>query len=456
MRPEEFELMLSRLMDRDLSEKEFEEFERHLMSSPEAQERYLDHVDVENLLSQKFAPKELVKPGVSKVFDVSAVLQKQVRKTLRISAFAAAAVVMVSMVSLHLFFAADQAPLLAFETAPGTEFKLTHSKTHRETEGMILEKGSRLELSHGTVELTFGSGVKSIVTAPADFSLVDDDLLSLRKGTAWFHVPQEAVGFKVITPELNIVDLGTEFGVLADGKEFDEVHVFKGKVKVTSMRAKRESAELSKGDARRIDLIGRLGEIPIQSSLFVTALPRESPTVVFEDQFNEALPEWISTGMTRYGSGNYLNGDSMINTVAESDHSGIHFDRMGREVPAVGDGFYAIGSSMSPPRNSVSAAIPVIHGKRYTVYFRYAGSHNESQRITATVSLDNDTVSTGSLHAPDQEWESHSFVFTPRTSGNAILTFDDSGTFGDRDSDLLLDSVVVTSIPIFSPRRTDK
>jgi len=57
--------------------------------------------------------------------------------------------------------------VLVFTTAPGTQFTLVHGGSDNAPEGMALVKGSQLQLTQGTVELTFGSGVKSIVTAPA-------------------------------------------------------------------------------------------------------------------------------------------------------------------------------------------------------------------------------------------------------------------------------------------------
>ncbi len=210
--------------------------------------------------------------------SVDEILKEQRQRNRRISLLAAAAVIALCVIVMKLFFVdTTRPPTLAFETSPGTQFTISHDNQEGTPTGPIMEKGSRLQLTQGTVELTFESGVKSIVMAPADLTLHDDSTLFLNKGTAWFHVPQQAVGFKVKTKDLNIVDLGTEFGVIATPGDHDEVHVLKGKVQVTTLRIRKESVMLTAGNARRIDPIGRLDTIPAKPSTFLKSLPQSLP-----------------------------------------------------------------------------------------------------------------------------------------------------------------------------------
>ena len=277
MTPDVFEFYLSRVLDWDLSPEEFAELEQHLTDSPEARARYMEYADLHTVLDlelQKISPQAL---GKSNVLDMDRIIRRQNRRTLKIAAFSAAAILLLGLVTMRLFFVSEKEPTLVFETSPGTQFALTHSGTAEAPEGFVLEKGSRLQLSQGTVELTFASGVKSIVMAPADLTLHDDDTLFLNKGTAWFQVPQQAVGFNVKTSELDIVDLGTEFGVFAHADEHDEVHVMKGKVQVTTTRLRKESTTLLAGGARRIDPIGRLTKIAPKATAFLTKLPESLP-----------------------------------------------------------------------------------------------------------------------------------------------------------------------------------
>ena len=192
---------------------------------------------------------------------------------------AAAAIVLVSLLSLQLFFVDQPARSLAFETSPSTIFELTHIEQENPPSGMILHVGSRLQLEQGAVELTFDSGVKSIVLAPADMTLHDDDKLFLNKGTAWFHVPEGAEGFQVTTQNLDIVDLGTEFGVITNANDRDQVHVLKGKVAVTSVRYSDETAQLTAGQARSYDPVGSLEETQCDPEAFLVSLPESLPYI---------------------------------------------------------------------------------------------------------------------------------------------------------------------------------
>jgi len=137
--------------------------------------------------------------------------------------------------------------------------------------GNDLTAAQRLKLQSGTAEITFSTGARVVLEAPADFTVGRADakseirnpkseisnscFLALGKLTA--NVPQSAKGFTVETPTGRATDLGTQFGVFvrsevgghrgaavvgkSDGKEptsdlrlptSTEVHVFQGQVEV--------------------------------------------------------------------------------------------------------------------------------------------------------------------------------------------------------------------------------
>lgn len=278
MNDELFESYLSRSLDRDLTAQEFAELEQHLIGSPEARARYLEYVDLHTVLDldlqQATSPVAL---GTSSIVDIDRIIRRQKRRSRRVAMISAAAILIIGLLIMQVFLVKEKRDSLTFQTSPGTQFTVTHSTASEAPAGMVMENGSRLQLSQGAVELTFKSGVKSIVMAPADMTLHDDDTLFLNKGTAWFQVPKGAEGFTVKTRELNIVDLGTEFGVFSHLDEHDEVHVIKGKVEVSTLRLRKETATLAAGQARRIDPIGRLTTIKTKSSRFLTSLPNSLP-----------------------------------------------------------------------------------------------------------------------------------------------------------------------------------
>ncbi len=53
-----------------------------------------------------------------------------------------------------------------------------------------------------------------------------------RFGQMRVHVPPHARGFKLMTPDAKVVDLGTEFGLKVSDSGKSDVHVFDGEVEV--------------------------------------------------------------------------------------------------------------------------------------------------------------------------------------------------------------------------------
>lgn len=101
--------------------------------------------------------------------------------------------------------------------------------TRAPTAGMNLRKGD-LELEEGIAQLTMTSGAKITLAAPAKLQLIDDRSVKLIHGHLAIQVPPQGIGFRVLTPSADVVDLGTEFSIAVDGDGGTEVHVRQGVV----------------------------------------------------------------------------------------------------------------------------------------------------------------------------------------------------------------------------------
>ena len=99
-------------------------------------------------------------------------------------------------------------------------------------EGLELEAGSRVVLRQGSMGLDFRTGVRAVLEAPAEAWIRGEERVELVGGSVWFEVPAGREGFEVLSPELRVEDLGTEFGVVVEEGRLDEVHVTKGSVRV--------------------------------------------------------------------------------------------------------------------------------------------------------------------------------------------------------------------------------
>jgi ferric-dicitrate binding protein FerR (iron transport regulator) len=95
-----------------------------------------------------------------------------------------------------------------------------------------------LQLEVGLARLKFANGVSVTLQGPAEFEIVSGDQARLHSGILTAHVPESAIGFRIETPALQVVDLGTDFGVTVGNDGLTNVSVFEGEVEVNSQAEK--------------------------------------------------------------------------------------------------------------------------------------------------------------------------------------------------------------------------
>jgi ferric-dicitrate binding protein FerR (iron transport regulator) len=112
-------------------------------------------------------------------------------------------------------------------------------------EGSALEPGW-LRLKSGLAQVIFYSGARVVIEGPAELQLLSQNEAACPQGRLLAEVPQPALGFRLKTDHLELVDFGTEFAIDAT-RSRTEVHVFKGKVEVRSETAGKQL--LAEGEA---------------------------------------------------------------------------------------------------------------------------------------------------------------------------------------------------------------
>jgi ferric-dicitrate binding protein FerR (iron transport regulator) len=117
-----------------------------------------------------------------------------------------------------------------------------------------LHRGQQLNLVSGYAEIAFDCGAVVCVEGPAMVDLTSEWEAALKKGTLQAKVPPEAIGFRVSNPEVDVVDLGTEFSMVAEGGG-TEVFVTKGAVE-TRREDGAEPLVLHEREARRFARAG--------------------------------------------------------------------------------------------------------------------------------------------------------------------------------------------------------
>lgn len=326
----EFDATLSQLFDGELSADEFTALEQFLMSDAEARRQYLDYVDLHNILELELSSQMVDGVRNQGFVPLSRVLKKQRLRIMRISAMAAAAMLMVGIVAFALITLEKRESVAEFRLAPGTVFSVNHPEGST-PESEVLVEGSRLKLEQGTVELTLPTGVRAIVKAPAELEYSSEDLVGLDSGTAWFKVPSGASGFQVRTGELLVTDLGTEFGIISHEGFPDEAHLLKGKISVRNLSGEASERLLEGTGALKVMDGAALGKIEVRPEDFDKSLPTLPPYLHFT---------FDSTEEGRFAVDGTAHGASEIHAEMTSGIPEIADGVSGGSLRLNGDGSY--------------------------------------------------------------------------------------------------------------------
>jgi hypothetical protein len=154
--------------------------------------------------------------------------------------------------------------------APGARWHSSDSPPHA---GEPLTPGW-LHLESGLAQIEFYNGATVILEGPAEFQLVSRTEAFCASGKLRALVPPQARGFTIRSPNLDLVDRGTEFGFQVGHPESrTEVHVFQGKVELYDPGAKIDQAphrDLTTGEGVRLDTPGALQPIKPDQGAFQT------------------------------------------------------------------------------------------------------------------------------------------------------------------------------------------
>lgn len=237
-----------------------------LKGDPDARRAYRRHVNLHASLKLRYkAMPQHVDEGAGcrgalplKNIEQQAKPTRFTRRMAWSAAAALAAVLLIALLLVHERF--RQQP-----TVPGTPAvlaRITHSagaKWAEEPQSVAVGTGfgaGKLELTHGFVELTFGSDAKAILQAPVRLDLTGPRHVRLHLGQLVVRADGAKGEFVVETPKTRVTDLGTEFGVGVGPSGDTQVQVYEGKV-VAEWKAAEGGAsgrrQLDAGQAMRID-----------------------------------------------------------------------------------------------------------------------------------------------------------------------------------------------------------
>lgn len=254
----EFQLLLDRLLNGALTSAEDERLSHLLETEPEVRQVYVDQVWCETFLKWTFCenserlPGEEHEPiedasGLRPVADAPSV--SIASRFHRRSVFLGTAGLLLASLAVFVLCLPfpgpgeiEQRPIENALHGTGLPKYVAvlidsedavweHSDGAREY-GMSYREGDRVELKSGLIRLAFHCGAGVVLQGPARLELCSDRLALLHQGKLAAFVPQEAIGFTVLTPDMRIVDLGTTFGAEVDASGQASVHVYEGEVSI--------------------------------------------------------------------------------------------------------------------------------------------------------------------------------------------------------------------------------
>lgn len=146
----------------------------------------------------------------------------------------------------------------------------------------IATSSKPVQLTQGIVKLVTNQNVQVVLEAPTEFRFVSYSEIALQYGKLFAHVSDQGRGFSVATPNTKIVDLGTEFAVLAQIDGNTEVYMYKGRANLFAglSNENKISEILPAGSAKKIDRTDSVvKEIPLERNIVVRNINSKSDFV---------------------------------------------------------------------------------------------------------------------------------------------------------------------------------
>lgn len=151
------------------------------------------------------------------------------------------------------------------------------------------QAGDVIRVTHGSLSLQYGHGTNVVLHSPAAYQLLSSSRARMIIGRLTATVPEAGKGFTVITPQANVIDLGTEFGVEVSSDGATDVVVFKGEVDLDYHEQGAEDQRLRMGEALRLDAVGTASRLVSVNGEEYSSKPledRSRPPVILEVRDN--------------------------------------------------------------------------------------------------------------------------------------------------------------------------
>ena len=230
---DEWEELLDKAISGRLTESKAKELNTLLKSEQSRIDDYIRYVDMHGSLYQE--PLLAVAGGADTMVDFETIKSVEARKeTVRFwKRFAAAAsIAALVALSLNLWQVLPGSNSEGFERADYIGI-MTGLKNGGDNEkhfvGQGLQRGP-FRLESGKAQVRLDNGVELSIRGPVEFDVFGLDHIAMVTGRMTAKVPPQAIGFRIDTPDMEVVDLGTEFALKVDSFGKSRLHVLEGEV----------------------------------------------------------------------------------------------------------------------------------------------------------------------------------------------------------------------------------
>ncbi|HCR31360.1 MAG TPA: hypothetical protein DIV79_15245 [Opitutae bacterium] len=228
-----WETLLNRAVDGILTDDEASELKRILKSDEERVDEYIRFVDMHGSL---YHEPLLARAGeVGKLVNMDSMGSRKgeignIGFWRTMAAVATIAAIGAFTWSSKNAFFSDESPRYEESAYIGLVTSLKGDASISEHfVGKGLERGP-FKLDSGRAQVRLDNGVELSIKGPAEFDIFGLDHITLMTGRVTANVPPRAIGFRIDTPDMEVIDLGTEFALRVDPAGESRLHVLEGEV----------------------------------------------------------------------------------------------------------------------------------------------------------------------------------------------------------------------------------
>lgn len=291
--PPELDQLLAGLCDDDLSAAERARLAALLRNDVAARARYLEWVDLHACLAQEMENRTALATAeaLARGTPAPAAATRAEPAARRSLAWVGLALAASLFVAAFFLSGRGERPL----RTPELGVIATAQQLEWGDPSLPISAGDKIFPGHyllraGQVQFHLKNGVEITVHAPANMSLVDAKTLQLTEGRLVARVPEAAIGFRVTTPNTDVVDLGTEFGVSVEENGSTEIHVAEGVVVARSSSSSGVVPIVGR-EAGRVDFeLREVSPIPFDSSRFPGFSAAPAPAAFSHPSNHEPMP----------------------------------------------------------------------------------------------------------------------------------------------------------------------